>query len=51
MRRSGEWGLTTAALSIRLDDPAFTVGLDRFAADFADAEQAVAALRSRRGPA
>ncbi|MGW1143630.1 hypothetical protein ACWD6I_00930 [Streptomyces sp. NPDC002454] len=51
VRRSGEWWLTTPALSVRLDDPAFTVGLDRFAADFADAQQAVAALRSRRSTA
>ncbi|MEU3597191.1 hypothetical protein ABZ714_00420 [Streptomyces sp. NPDC006798] len=49
VRRSGEWWLTTATLSIRLDDPAFTAGLDRFAADFADAQQAVASLRSRQG--
>ncbi|MBY6304218.1 hypothetical protein I3J09_16195 [Streptomyces clavuligerus] len=51
VRRSGEWWLTTATLSIRLDDPAVAAGLDRFAADFADAQQAVAALRSHQGPA
>ncbi|MGV9312073.1 hypothetical protein ACWDR0_07735 [Streptomyces sp. NPDC003691] len=51
MRHSGEWWLTAPILSLRVDDPLFAGDLDRFAADLADAQQAVAALRSRRGPA
>ncbi|MFD7550585.1 hypothetical protein [Streptomyces sp. NPDC059816] len=46
VRRSGEWWLTTAVLSLRVDDPVFVEDLDRFAADLADAQQAIAALRS-----
>ncbi|MEW1551632.1 hypothetical protein [Streptomyces tsukubensis] len=48
VRRSGEWWLTTPVLSLRVDDPLFAGDLDRFAADLADAQQAVAALRSAR---
>ncbi|WP_186768092.1 hypothetical protein [Streptomyces qinzhouensis] len=49
MRRSGEWWLTTPVLSLRVDDPVFAGDLDRYAADLADAQQAIAALRSARG--
>ncbi|MER7050509.1 hypothetical protein ABT391_37430 [Streptomyces jumonjinensis] len=49
VRRSGEWWLTTPVLSLRLDDPVFAGDLDRFAADLADAQRAVAAFRSARG--
>ncbi|MFI1825374.1 hypothetical protein ACH41E_02815 [Streptomyces sp. NPDC020412] len=51
VRRCGEWWLTTPVLSLRVDDPLFAQDLDRFAADLADAQQAVAVLRSARGGA
>ncbi|MGW1279309.1 hypothetical protein ACWD4V_20500 [Streptomyces tsukubensis] len=49
VRRSGEWWLTTPVLSLRVDDPVFAADLDRYAADLADAQQAITALRSARG--
>ncbi|GLF95555.1 hypothetical protein [Streptomyces yaizuensis] len=49
VRRSGEWWLTAPTLSLRVDDPVLAGNLDRFAADLADAQQAVAALRSSGG--
>ncbi|AZK96630.1 hypothetical protein B7R87_24255 [Streptomyces tsukubensis] len=50
VRRSGEWWLTTPVLSLRVDDPVFAADLNRFAADLADAQQAITTLCSRRGP-
>ncbi|MGW1281751.1 hypothetical protein ACWD4V_32975 [Streptomyces tsukubensis] len=49
VRRSGEWWLTTPVLSLRVDDPLFAQDLDRYAADLADAQQAIGAFRSARG--
>ncbi|MEE1786909.1 hypothetical protein PUR71_28985 [Streptomyces sp. SP17BM10] len=48
VRRGGQWWLVTGAGSILATDPAFTGELDRFAADMAAADQAVARLREQR---
>lgn len=50
VRRDGHWWLVSPAGSLPASDPAFTRELDRFAADLAAADCAVAQLRADRGP-
>ncbi|MFF8990864.1 hypothetical protein ACF09H_13135 [Streptomyces sp. NPDC014983] len=42
VRRGGHWWLVASTGSLLASDPAFTSELDRFAADLAAADQAVA---------
>ncbi|MFF3536405.1 hypothetical protein ACFYXP_20965 [Streptomyces sp. NPDC002466] len=51
VRRDGQWWLVAGSGSILATDPTFTGELDHFAAAMADADQAVAVLRSEQsGP-
>lgn len=49
--RDGHWWLVSPSGSLPAMDPAFASQLDRFAADLAAADRAVAQLRAERGPA
>ncbi|MFI9626474.1 hypothetical protein [Streptomyces sp. NPDC052042] len=49
VRRDGQWWLITGSGSVLATDPTFTSELDRFAAAMADADRAVAVLRSEQG--
>lgn len=46
--RGGRWWLVTPTGTMLASDPAFTGELDRFAADMAAADRAVAKLRAER---
>lgn len=48
VRRDGRWWLVTPAGAMPASDPRLTVELDRFAADMAAADRAVAKLRTER---
>ncbi|WP_107085145.1 hypothetical protein [Streptomyces maremycinicus] len=48
VRRGGAWWLVTPTGTISASDPVFTDELDRFAADMAAADRAVAKLRTER---
>ncbi|MBC2902138.1 hypothetical protein H4N64_11045 [Streptomyces sp. PSKA01] len=48
VRRDGHWWLVTPTGTISASDPVFTGELDRFAADMAAADRAVANLRTER---
>ncbi|WP_330433872.1 hypothetical protein OIC43_03525 [Streptomyces sp. NBC_00825] len=49
VRRDGQWWLVADSGSVLATDPTFTGELDRFAAAMADADRAVADLRSEQG--
>jgi hypothetical protein len=51
VRRDGHWWLVSPTGSLPASDPAFATELDRFAADLAAADDAVARLRVEPGPA
>jgi hypothetical protein len=51
VRRDGHWWLVSPTGSLPASDPTFTSELDRFAADLAAADRAVAQLHANRGPA
>ncbi|WP_353946498.1 hypothetical protein ABII15_36100 [Streptomyces sp. HUAS MG91] len=48
VRRGAHWWMVSLSGTLLATDPAFTGELDRFAADLAAADQAVAALRATR---
>ncbi|MEU6375890.1 hypothetical protein [Streptomyces sp. NPDC046909] len=48
VRRDGRWWLVTPAGAMPASDPRLTSELDRFAADMAAADRAVAKLRTER---
>ncbi|MEV3853158.1 hypothetical protein AB0J38_02405 [Streptomyces sp. NPDC050095] len=48
VRRGADWWLVAPSGTLLASDPAFTGELDRFAADLAAADQAVAVLRAQR---
>ncbi|MGW1611671.1 hypothetical protein ACWCQZ_20010 [Streptomyces sp. NPDC002285] len=48
VRRDGRWWLITPAGAMPASDPGLTGELDRFAADMAAADRAVAKLRTER---
>lgn len=50
VRRDGHWWLVSRTGSLPASDSAFATELDRFSADLAAADQAVARLRTKRGP-
>ena len=47
VRRGADWWLVSASGSVLASDPVFTDGLDRFAADLAAADRAVAEIRAQ----
>ncbi|MER6165004.1 hypothetical protein [Streptomyces violaceorubidus] len=50
VRRGADWWLVTPSGSLLASDPAFTGELDRFAADLAAADRAVAEIRAQGKP-
>ncbi|WP_369251116.1 hypothetical protein [Streptomyces sp. R41] len=51
VRRDGNWWLITPTDAMPASDPVFTGELDRFAADMAAADRAVAKVRTERAAA
>ncbi|MEU7377923.1 hypothetical protein [Streptomyces albidoflavus] len=50
VRRGADWWLVSPSGSLLASDPAFTGELDRFAADLAAADRAVAEIRAQGKP-
>lgn len=50
VRRGADWWLVSPSDSLLASDPAFTGELDRFAADLAAADRAVAEIRAQGKP-
>ncbi|MET9374914.1 hypothetical protein ACH4CE_11710 [Streptomyces gelaticus] len=50
VRRGADWWLVSPSGSLLASDPAFTGELDRFAADLAAADHAVAEIRAQGKP-